>query len=474
MNYNRATVGAMQKWADAVGDESYLWENVLPFYEKGTNFTPPNKAKHFKNETVPFDRSAWSPAGGPLHVSYSNYLYAFSTYTIQAFTQLGVRAILGFNSGKLLGQAWQTLTLDPTDETRSSSETSYLTLALQSTDLITYTHTLAKRVILDDKNTAIGVVLESSGVNYTLNATKEVILSAGAFQSPQLLMVSGIGPADVLQDYDIPVVANRPGVGQNMWDSILYGISYEVNLETTAIFSNPTAAASIVERYLDKQEGPLTTVGNDYAMFGKVSDNPEFKVSASTKHRLAAEFPADWPEAEWLSTTFFASGGAPPDNKNYATISPGLLASFSRGNVTITSSNMNDPPIINPNWLTDPADQEIAVAAFKYARKVFQTNAMKRITIGPETFPGQGVRTDAEILEFLRSNLLSLYHAAATCAMGKTENDMAVVDSKARVIGVNALRVVDISAFPFLPPGQPQATVYMLAEKIAEDILSGK
>jgi choline dehydrogenase len=125
----------------------------------------------------------------------------------------------------------------------------------------------------------------------------------------------------------------------------------------------------------------------------------------------------------------------------------------------IQSADMKDGPVINPNRLTDPVDQEMAVAAFKRARALFHTNAMQEVVIESEVNPGEDVSTDVEILEYIRSNCLTIYHASCTCAMGKRDNPMAVVDSQAKVIGVDGLRVVDVSALPFLPPGQPQVSL---------------
>jgi len=477
LEYNRATVGAMQKWADQVGDQSWTWEGVLPYYKKGVHFTPPNNSSGgiAANNTISYDPSAFSPTGGPLQVGYANYIYAFTSWSLRAWTELGLAVNpLGFSSGRLIGAQWATQTYNPWDQTRSSSQTSYLTLAQQETSLLVYTHSFVKRILFNGNKTATGVMVEAGGVPFYINATREVILSAGVFQSPQLLMVSGIGPAQTLRNYSIDVLADRPGVGQNMWDNLIFGPSYVANLETAAIETNPLYAASVAEAYLVNKTGPLTNVGDDFIAFDKVSNQTWSNVSSSTRSALAAAFPADWPEAEWFTTSsYFGTAAGPPDGKNYVSSVIGLLALLSRGNVTIASADMSDAPIINPNWLTDPADQEIAVAAYKRARAFFQTSALAPILIGQEVFPGPNITTDAELLSFIRQTVVTLFHAAGTCQMGMTNNTMSVVDSKARVIGVQNLRVVDISAFPFLPPGQPQGTVYMLAEKIADDILTG-
>lgn len=136
-----------------------------------------------------------------------------------------------------------------------------------------------------------------------------------------------------------------------------------------------------------------------------------------------------------------------------------LITPLSRGNVTIQSADTKDLPTINPNWLDDEADQEVAIAMFKRMREAFQSKAMEPVIIGEEYNPGPEVKTDAQILEFIKDNVMTLWHAACTCKMGTEDDEMAVVDSRARVFGVDGLRVVDASAFPFLPPGHPQSSV---------------
>jgi choline dehydrogenase len=151
-----------------------------------------------------------------------------------------------------------------------------------------------------------------------------------------------------------------------------------------------------------------------------------------------------------------------------------LSALLLRGNVTITSPSISDPPAINLGWLIDPADAEVAVAAFKRCRQIWNAAPAVSIRVDPEIAPGAAVSTDADILNYIRQNVVPIWHARSACAMGNVRDRNAVVDSAAKVFGVTALRVVDISAFLFAVPGHPQASVYMLAEKIADDIKKGK
>lgn len=139
--------------------------------------------------------------------------------------------------------------------------------------------------------------------------------------------------------------------------------------------------------------------------------------------------------------------------------------------MTIVSADTTDLPIINPNWLTDSTDQSVALAIYKRIRQAFATDAMRKgLADTTEYFPGPSVQSDAQLLETIRNTVLTVWHASCTCKMGKSAEEGAVVDNKGRVFGVQGLRVIDASAFPFLPPGHPQSTIYALAEKLADDI----
>jgi choline dehydrogenase len=164
----------------------------------------------------------------------------------------------------------------------------------------------------------------------------------------------------------------------------------------------------------------------------------------------------------------------PGANGTVGAISATVEVPFSRGNVTISSSDIKDPPIINMAWLTDPADSEILVAAFKRCREAWSSSVLTEIKVGPEIAPGPAVVTDEEILEWIRGNVATQWHASSTCSMGKRGDLNAVVDSKARVFGVQGLRVVDNSAVPVSIPGHPSGTIYAFAEKIADDIKNGR
>lgn len=170
---------------------------------------------------------------------------------------------------------------------------------------------------------------------------------------------------------------------------------------------------------------------------------------------------------QYLSAAAFVGDFAHPlisqprDGKQYASIIAIVLATTSRGNVTIASANMEDPPVINMNWLSTEADQQLAIAAYRRIRDIFHSKAMSSVVVGEEYFPGKNYSTDAEILNVIQNTVMTIYHAACTCKMGTFDDDMAVLDSHANVFGVYGLRVVDASSFPILVPGHPQSTVCM-------------
>lgn len=217
MAYQRGTKGSYQQWADMVDDEDYLWENFLPYFQKSVHFTPPDMSTRAANSTPEYNVSTIGNDNGPLSVSFSKYAQSFSSWVQKALQEIGIFPIDGFTSGQLIGSSYQLLTIDGVDQTRASSEVAFLQTSLSRTNYIVYQSTLGKRVLFDNNNNAIGVEVDMGGRQFNLLANKEVIVSCGAFQSPHLLMVSGIGPAATLQNHKITVLADRPGVGQNMW-----------------------------------------------------------------------------------------------------------------------------------------------------------------------------------------------------------------------------------------------------------------
>ena len=455
-----------------VNDSSYSFEEFLPYFRKSMHYTAPQTGKRPGNASVPEpDPDAYSPDGGPLEVGYINYPLPFGSWAKLAFQEMGFNETSDFNHGDLVGYyQYLTQTIAP-DMTRSSSQASYLDWAIVSArqNLQTYTRTLAKRIIFDNNMKAIGVEVDTFGIPYIISAKREVILTAGAIHSPQLLMVSGIGPASTLQNLSIPLLVDLPGVGQNLWDHILWTVTYRVNLQQGGSLQNPTNFIAAATEYRTNRTGPLTNTGFDFVAWEKLPAASRANLSETALSDLAS-FPSDWPELEFI----IGDASNPNDTNSYTSVIGALVTPMSRGYVTIVSNDTADLPIFDPQWLSHPTDQEVAVQAFRRCREVFGTSAVQPILIGEEFVPGAAVQTDEEILAFLKLSVTTVYHASCTCKMGTTDDEMAVIDSRARVFGTKGLRVVDASSFPMLLPGHPSGTIYALAEKIADDVLTGR
>ncbi|KAE9399651.1 alcohol oxidase [Gymnopus androsaceus JB14] len=468
MIYQRPTVQSLQMWADDVGDNSYTWDNFLPYFKKSVQFTKPNTSTRVANATAEYNLDAFETNGGPLHVSYPNYAQPFSSYVQGGFSELNISTIEDFNSGSLIGAQYTTTTIDPSGEQRASSEETFLEACAGRSNLKVYQLTMAKKIVFDSNLSATGVEVEAAGVlPLTIKATKEVILSAGAFQSPQLLMVSGIGPQATLDQYGIQVLVDNPNVGQNMWDHVFAGPDYPINVDSV------TRVLNLV-KYETEQQGALTSNVADFLGWEKLPSDMRQNLSETVQKDLEY-FPSDWPELEYVSSPGYIGDFTAPElmqplQGNYGAILAAIVAPLSRGNVTIASADANVPPVINPNWLTSESDQAVLVAGFKRVRQAFLTSFMQKTVIGEEYYPGADVQSDEEILKQIQDSLMTVWHASCTCKMGKANDTTTVVDPQARVIGVQSLRVVDASAFALLPPGHPQSTIYALAEKIADDI----
>ena len=267
----------------------------------------------------------------------------------------------------------------------------------------------------------------------------------------------------MLEKQSIPVIVDSAGVGQNLQDQPVFSVSIPINLPVQhQLLQEPEA----LTQFLHDAAGPFSSL-NGLIAFEKVPQAFRSNFSRAALNALK-DHPADWPEVEYLATTSAAADGS-----SLGVIEAALSAPLSRGNLDISSSDISVPPVINMGWYTDDAnaDAQVAIAAMKRIRQAFGT--ILEIITGAEIAPGPTVQTDQEILTYIRNTTIPLYHVGATCAMGKIGDARAVVDTHARVIGVQNIRVVDMSALPFVPPGHPQATVYMLAEKIAADIQRG-
>jgi choline dehydrogenase len=285
MNYGQSTKGAHQKWADIVDDPSYTYENMLQYYHKAMKFTPPKPGARLANATASLSATD-AAVNGTLPVTFGAYVQSWSTWVALGLEAIGIPQVSAFVNGNNLGWSWNLYTIKSPEATRATSETAYLDPILGRPNLAVFDKTFAQRIIFDDQKTATGVEVTSTTSNcpYTISAGKEVILSAGVFQSPHLLQVSGVGPKALLEQYNISMVADRPGVGQNMRDETTVFAMYQVDLTTnTRLHEDPAFAAAAVEEYKTNRTGPLTSPGGDLFAMEKIPEEFRTGFSNDTK-----------------------------------------------------------------------------------------------------------------------------------------------------------------------------------------------
>ncbi|KAK8095680.1 hypothetical protein PG999_013702 [Apiospora kogelbergensis] len=461
MAYQRPTKGSLKMWADTVGDKSYEFENFLPYYERAIKFSPPRSDLRSANATPDYDerlaRKNNAPATG-VSVTFPNYAQAFGTWAVLGLKAIGLDVTKGsFLDGKLSGQSYTMTTIQP-NGVRESAETAFLRPTLQNPDYTVYNEAMAKRILFDGKKRATGVVVDTGGREYILAAQKEA---------------SGVGPAGLLRRHGVPVVADRPGVGQNLQDHVFSAITYQVNAPTISSLQDPVFAARQAALFHENGSGMYSNPITEVLAWEKVPEPLRSSLSTKTRAELA-KYPADWPEIEYISSAAYVGvqedtrpSGKPFDGINYASLAVVLSTPRSRGSVNIASADTRDHPSLDPNFLVDAVDVELMLAGFKRARQFWQSNALAKFRIGEEAYPGLAAKSDDEIRASIRKSYNTIFHGSSTCRMGRADDPNTVVDSEARVVGVQGLRVVDASSFPFLPPGHPQSTIYALAEKIA-------
>ena len=467
----RATRGWYAAIANITGDPAYLWDNMFPFMKKSFTFTPPNPKFRAKNATVGYDLSAFNiPVGGPVQLSYPKYAQPISSYGAEGYSAAGFQEANGFLDGNLLGYGYWPFTLRAEDSTRSSTESAFLSQTATRTSLKIYQSCMARNLLFDGDKRAMGVNVTVVGRRpFILHARKEVIVSSGFIHSPQLLMVSGIGPRTTLEQHNIPVISDLPGVGQNLHDTpAIGGVVHSTSVPGRSAWTRSASSfENAVQNYLNNGSGPLSSPASDFAAWDKFPANLTASTSQSTREYLES-LPSDWPNVEYVlqaSERILSAERTVSDTGVIGTI---LVSATSKGNVTIQSADNDVAPIVYIGWLDSKEDQEMAVAAYRRAREI----AAGITAFGEEIAPGANVTTDAQILEYIRTKGIgAIHHGAATCAMGRDASSGAVVDSKARVFGVKGLRVIDASSLPFSAPGHTQGVTYAHAEKLVQDVI---
>ena len=422
-------------WA-ALGNKGWSYEEVLPYFKKSEN------QERGENE--------YHGVGGPLSVSNIKIRRELCDKFIDAAEQIGIPRNDDSNGETQEGVGYFQLTLNQ-NGTRCSTSVGFLRPAMKRPNLTVITRAQVQRIIFDGKR-AIGVNVRIKGVDQTIGCKGEIILSAGSINSPQILMLCGVRDKDELKRHDIATIHDLPGVGKNLQDHLQIRTIYKVNKPITLNdeVNNPIRKVGMGLEYAMFRTGPLTMAASQVCIFTKTNSQMTRPDIQYHLQPLSADKPAD-------GTHKFSA----------FTASVCQLRPTSTGYITLKSSNPEDYPAIYPNYLATEEDRETVIESIKITRNIMDAPALKPL-IAKEHEPGIEHQSDEALLEYARNRATTIYHPTGTCKMG--HDDMAVVDERLRVIGVEGVRVVDASIMPVIVSGNTNAPTIMIAEKAADMI----
>lgn len=434
MIYMRGQARDYDQWRQ-LGNAGWGWDDVLPYFKRSEDYSHGADALH--------------GAGGEWRVEEMRLSWEILDAFRAAAAEVGIPNTDDFNRGNNEGCGY--FQVNQKSGVRWSTATAFLKPVRDRANLTVLTHAQAKRITFDGRR-ASGVEITHKGRDARVTARREVILASGAIGSPQLLQHSGVGPGDLLQDFGVPLVHALKGVGENLQDHLQIRLAYKVqntktlNERANSLFGKLGMG---LEYFLFKR-GPLTMAPSQLGAFAK---------SDSARETPNLEY-----HVQPLSLEKF---GEPLHPFPAFTASVCNLRPESRGSIRIKSPDPLAPPAIRPNYLSAPADRQVAADAIKLTRSICAAPAMARFR--PEEFkPGSEYESDEELAKAAGDVGTTIFHPVGTARMGN--DDMAVVDARLKVHGLDGLRVVDASVMPTITSGNTNAPVIMIAEKAAEMI----
>jgi choline dehydrogenase len=434
--YVRGNPMDFERW-QAEGARGWSYADVLPYFRRA--------------ETRDEGGDSYRGGDGPLHTRYGRMKNPLYQAFIDAAQQAGYPATDDINGERQEGFGRMDMTVR--NGRRWSAANAYLKPAMTRPNLTVITHALASRILFEGRR-AVGIAYRRGGSEHEARARREVILSGGPINSPQLLKLSGVGPAAELKAHGIDVVHDLPGVGENLQDHLEFYFQYEATKPVTLYSSmNPVAKAMIGARWLLRRDGLGAT--NHFESCGFIRSRPGIAYPDIQYHML--------PLAVSYDGTSLAEG-----HGYQAHVGP--MRSKSRGDVRLASADPADKPRIRFNYMSHPDDWVEMRACVRLTREIFAQPAFAPYR-GREIQPGADVVSDEAIDAFVRDKVESAYHPSCTCKIGSADDPMAVVDAQLRVFGLEGLRIVDSSVMPSVTTGNLNAPTIMIGEKGADHIL---
>ncbi|SLM34007.1 Glucose-methanol-choline oxidoreductase, N-terminal [Lasallia pustulata] len=535
MCWNRGGQDDFDAW-EALGNPGWSWDGLLPYFMKSETYTPVYSEEIADEYSIHYNPAVHGTSG-PVNVSYPNFFYPQSANLFAALNYLGVPTAFDPNDGTTAGAAFVPTDLNPDSQTRADARVSYYDPYATRENFHVITGQHVTQVLIDgttnneeasdqtnggnvngdgsasggglgfdpgssttpptgekrsrDANTAnlritgVEFAADAAAPRQTVYATREVIVAAGALHSAQLLQLSGIGPAALLETYNITVAIDLPGVGNNLQDHCLVGTFYPYNNASfplpTELTTNATYNLEAEAEYDATRTGPWTAgspnglafpplsliSNNSWVILDNASmQNPTDYLVPGLDSTVIAGYTAQSASlVQRLAETTVAAYEIINNNAGSLTVS--VMHPFSRGTCYINSPDPFDPPLIDPRWLTNPVDRQVLIEALQFNRLILAAPSMLELQAAQFVPPFDA--DEAALNQVIDNGIRTEFHPSGTCAMLPLEQG-GVVDSRLVVWGTQNLRVVDAGIFPLIPAAHLQAVVYGVAEKAADII----
>ncbi|EME81122.1 Non-catalytic module family CDH [Pseudocercospora fijiensis CIRAD86] len=493
--YVRGSRNDYDGWA-SLGNKGWGWDDMLPYFKKHQTLDPPEKESPNKQFMPAAAKEKYHGSNGPIHTSFNDYYEPFEYDFCEAAyaTVGGQRTLHDAWSGDHMGFYSSLAAVNRTDDPgkRSYSATGYLRPNLQRPNLRVLTEALVGRVLLEG-TTAKGVEFYHNGQKYQAKASKEIILSGGVINSPQILELSGIGDPKVLEAAGVECLVKNDRVGANFQDHVLGGMLYDLKdgINSLDALHGEEYQAAMQEMYNKTNNGPLGSPGmlmgfvsyaslvDQHTLNQTIADIRQNSLAKTDfEKRQEDVIVRQLSDPTFANLQIFCIGAqldvsrgdsqiaffaAPPKGKQRVSMLVCSEHPLSRGTVHITSPDPTKHPRIDPGYFRNPADAKILAEGIKWMDKVVKQPVMAK-SLGERILPPQDakIETEEERIEYVRNHISTQYHLIGTCTMGE------VVDDTLKVKGVNGLRVIDASVFPGHVSGNIMSTTYAVAEKGAD------